>query len=161
MERVKSLDTEHHDDFTLDPFKPFDDLPEERKNILTLRALFVGLCCGALVNASNVYLGLKTGWTFTANLFGVCCPPPIILHRNPTDLFRLSLVSLLSSSSPEFSPRPSLFLEVALVLVRTTSVRPPPWHLEVFPMSSSLRSRPCTSLNSWVPPSRITGRSCP
>ena len=34
-------------------------------------ALFVGLCCGALVNASNVYLGLKTGWTFTANLFGV------------------------------------------------------------------------------------------
>lgn len=70
VERVKSLDTEHHDDFTLDPFKPFDDLPDERSNILTIRAIFVGLCCGALVNASNVYLGLKTGWTFTANLFG-------------------------------------------------------------------------------------------
>jgi len=70
VERVKSLDTEHHDDFTIDPFKPFDDLPEEGRNILTIRALFVGLCCGALVNASNVYLGLKTGWTFTANLFG-------------------------------------------------------------------------------------------
>ncbi|KAF2867123.1 oligopeptide transporter [Massariosphaeria phaeospora] len=70
VERVKSLDTEHHDDFALDPFKPFDGLPEEGKKILTIRALFVGLCCGALVNASNVYLGLKTGWTFTANLFG-------------------------------------------------------------------------------------------
>jgi len=72
VERVKSLDIEHHDDFTIDPFKPFDDLPDESKNILTIRAIFVGLCCGALVNASNVYLGLKTGWTFTANLFGVC-----------------------------------------------------------------------------------------
>ena len=61
VERVKSLDIEHHDDFTLDPFKPFDDLPPEGKYILTFRALFVGLCCGALVNASNVYLGLKTG----------------------------------------------------------------------------------------------------
>lgn len=72
VERVKSIDHEHHDDFTIDPFKPFDDLPDERKTILTIRAVFVGLCCGALVNASNVYLGLKTGWTFTANLFGVC-----------------------------------------------------------------------------------------
>ncbi|KAF2273660.1 oligopeptide transporter [Westerdykella ornata] len=70
VERIKSLDAEHHDDFNLDPFKPFDDLPEETSRILTFRALFVGLCCGALVNASNVYLGLKTGWTFTANLFG-------------------------------------------------------------------------------------------
>lgn len=71
VEQVKSIDEEHLDDFTIDPFKPFDDLPEEGKNILTLRALFIGLICGALVNASNVYLGLKTGWTFTANLFGV------------------------------------------------------------------------------------------
>ncbi|KAL5391073.1 hypothetical protein DPSP01_001564 [Paraphaeosphaeria sporulosa] len=70
VERIKSLDDEHHDDFTIDPFKPFDDLPEEGRHILTIRAIFVGLCCGALVNASNVYLGLKTGWTFTANLFG-------------------------------------------------------------------------------------------
>lgn len=54
-----------------DPFVPFDNLPEEPQRIVTIRAVFVGLCCGALVNASNVYLGLKTGWTFTANLFGV------------------------------------------------------------------------------------------
>lgn len=81
VERVKALDAEYHDDFVLDPFKPFDDLPEERSNILTLRALFVGLCCGALVNASNVYLGLKTGWTFTANLFGVSKPIHALSHQ--------------------------------------------------------------------------------
>ncbi|ORY00460.1 oligopeptide transporter [Clohesyomyces aquaticus] len=68
-EDEKEVNT-HLDDFTIDPFKPFDDLPDEPNRILTIRAIFVGLCCGALVNASNVYLGLKTGWTFTANLFG-------------------------------------------------------------------------------------------
>lgn len=82
MERVKSVDDEHMDDFTLDPFKPFDDLPDERHIILTFRALFVGLCCGALVNASNIYLGLKTGWTFTANLFGVCNSQVLLKSRN-------------------------------------------------------------------------------
>jgi hypothetical protein len=57
--------------FIRDPFHPFDDLPPEKHWVMTVRAVFVGLCCGALVNASNVYLGLKTGWTFSANLFGV------------------------------------------------------------------------------------------
>ena len=65
------VDEDESDLLQADPFVPFDDLPDEPNNILTIRALFVGLCCGALVNASNVYLGLKTGWTFTANLFGV------------------------------------------------------------------------------------------
>ena len=68
---TKELDDNQHADFLSDPFVPFDDLPDEPKRIITIRAVFVGLCCGALVNASNVYLGLKTGWTFTANLFGV------------------------------------------------------------------------------------------
>ena len=54
----------------VDPFVPYDDLPDENKNILTVRAMIVGCICGALVNASNVYLGLKTGWTFGASLFG-------------------------------------------------------------------------------------------
>ncbi|EME86509.1 uncharacterized protein MYCFIDRAFT_202529 [Pseudocercospora fijiensis CIRAD86] len=53
-----------------DPFTPFDDLPEERHIIVTIRAVLVGVVCGALVNASNIYLGLKTGWTFGASLFG-------------------------------------------------------------------------------------------
>lgn len=53
-----------------DPFVPFNDLPDERKRIVTIRAMLVGAICGALVNASNLYLGLKTGWTFSANLFG-------------------------------------------------------------------------------------------
>ena len=53
------------------PFVPFEDLPHERDSILTLRAVIVGLLCGGLVNASNIYLGLKSGWTAGANIFGV------------------------------------------------------------------------------------------
>ncbi|KAI2640328.1 OPT superfamily oligopeptide transporter [Hypomontagnella submonticulosa] len=53
-----------------DPFIPFEDLPEEDRNILTLRAIIVGLLCGGLVNASNIYIGLKSGWTAGANIFG-------------------------------------------------------------------------------------------
>lgn len=55
----------------VDPFLPFDDLPVENRNILTLRAIAIGLLCGGLVNASNIYLGLKSGWTAGANIFGV------------------------------------------------------------------------------------------
>jgi hypothetical protein len=58
------------DDFTEDPYRPFNDLPEERHWVLTFRAVFIGVIAGALVNASNLYIGLKSGWTFTANLFG-------------------------------------------------------------------------------------------
>lgn len=59
------------DNFTTDPFQPFDDLPNETRNVLTIRAITVGILCGALVNASNIYLGLKSGWTSGANLFAV------------------------------------------------------------------------------------------
>lgn len=55
---------------TEDPFLPFDDLPDEDRNILTLRAILVGSLCGGLVNASSIYLGLKSGWTDSANIFG-------------------------------------------------------------------------------------------
>jgi hypothetical protein len=57
-------------EFAKDPFQSFDDLPVEDRNILTVRAVAVGLLCGALVNASNIYLGLKSGWTASANIFG-------------------------------------------------------------------------------------------
>lgn len=63
---------EEIDCFVKDPFRPFTDTRTDEGTYLTIRAVFVGICCGALVNASNVYLGLKTGWTFTANIFGVC-----------------------------------------------------------------------------------------
>lgn len=63
-------EADEHTSFMQDPYRPFDNLMEENSRVITIRAVFVGLCCGALVNASNVYLGLKTGWTFTANLFG-------------------------------------------------------------------------------------------
>ncbi|KAK1780627.1 OPT oligopeptide transporter protein-domain-containing protein [Copromyces sp. CBS 386.78] len=40
------------------------------ENPLTIRALVVGIVLGCLVSASNLYLGLKTGFTFSANMFG-------------------------------------------------------------------------------------------
>lgn len=60
------------DDFTRDPFIPLShDESSPATSILTLRAIILGSVCGALVNASNIYLGLKTGWTSSANILGV------------------------------------------------------------------------------------------
>ncbi|KAK0552613.1 hypothetical protein OC846_001872 [Tilletia horrida] len=58
-----------------DPFlgKPFslEELGgEEDGNQLTVRAVLLGSVLGLLIAASNVYLGLKTGFTFGASLFG-------------------------------------------------------------------------------------------
>lgn len=65
----------HEDAFTSDDaFVPFDDLPDEKSNILTFRAIAIGLLCGGLVNAANIYVGLKAGWTSSANIFGVSLP---------------------------------------------------------------------------------------
>ncbi|EGO52231.1 hypothetical protein NEUTE1DRAFT_118689 [Neurospora tetrasperma FGSC 2508] len=40
------------------------------ENPLTIRAVVTGIVLGCLVSASNLYLGLKTGFTFSANMFG-------------------------------------------------------------------------------------------
>ncbi|KAI9755230.1 MAG: Cu-binding protein [Chaenotheca gracillima] len=67
-----SVDDEEEEPSVPDPFVPFPHDPgvPEETHILRVRSIVLGLICGALVNASNVYLGLKTGWTFSANLFG-------------------------------------------------------------------------------------------
>lgn len=56
----------------LDITKPFPDLPgqPEEPAQFTLRAVMVGTLLGAVVSASNMYLCLKTGWTFGASLGG-------------------------------------------------------------------------------------------
>ncbi|KAI1844739.1 hypothetical protein JX266_009195 [Neoarthrinium moseri] len=51
------------------PLKMEADIPHE-PNPLTIRAVVVGILLGSLVNASNLYLGLKTGFTFSASMFG-------------------------------------------------------------------------------------------
>ncbi|KAK1827394.1 OPT oligopeptide transporter protein-domain-containing protein [Podospora conica] len=51
------------------PLKMDPNIPHE-ENPLTFRAVAVGCLLGALVNASNLYLGLRTGFTFSANMFG-------------------------------------------------------------------------------------------
>ncbi|KAJ4180047.1 hypothetical protein NW755_012087 [Fusarium falciforme] len=43
---------------------------ETGRRILRTRSVFVGVLLGGIVNAANVYLGLRMGITFPANLFG-------------------------------------------------------------------------------------------
>lgn len=75
---------------TGDPFVPFDDADAAPDvNIVTIRAVLLGSLCGAVINASNIYLGLKTGWTSGANLvgvglvqgFGICSKKPLSDHN--------------------------------------------------------------------------------
>ncbi|KFY17333.1 hypothetical protein V492_00743 [Pseudogymnoascus sp. VKM F-4246] len=67
-----SLKDELLEDEELDLFKPFPIDPSHpvEEHILTIRSLVTGIALGALVNASNLYLGLKTGFTFSASMFG-------------------------------------------------------------------------------------------
>ncbi|KAF8841628.1 OPT superfamily oligopeptide transporter [Paxillus ammoniavirescens] len=60
-----------HEQFinTDDPFPEVPGAPVEGQQ-LTIRAVLVGCMLGAVIAASNIYLGLKTGWTFGASLFG-------------------------------------------------------------------------------------------
>ncbi|KAK4609469.1 putative metal-nicotianamine transporter [Fulvia fulva] len=60
------------DDELLDITRPFPDLPAQPDEParFTIRAVVVGTVLGAVVSASNMYLCLKTGWTFGASLFG-------------------------------------------------------------------------------------------
>lgn len=52
------------------PF-PIDQYEIEETHQLSFRAVAVGCVLGAVVGASNIYLGLKTGFTFGPQLFGV------------------------------------------------------------------------------------------
>ncbi|KAI3325006.1 oligopeptide transporter [Xylariaceae sp. AK1471] len=51
------------------PYSPLPGVEQSSGRVLTVRAVILGSLCGVLVNAANVYIGLKTGWTFTANIF--------------------------------------------------------------------------------------------
>lgn len=55
-----------------DIFKPLPLLPGValEPSPLTFRAVITGTVLGSLVNAANVYLGLKTGFTFGSSMFG-------------------------------------------------------------------------------------------
>ncbi|EIN03515.1 OPT oligopeptide transporter [Punctularia strigosozonata HHB-11173 SS5] len=56
----------------LSVFEPFpvDPTAPVEEQQFTVRAVLTGCCLGGLIAASNMYLGLKTGWTFGASLFG-------------------------------------------------------------------------------------------
>ncbi|KAI0448843.1 OPT oligopeptide transporter protein-domain-containing protein [Xylaria acuta] len=80
--KVDEKETEEELDLYV-PLKMDPNIPHE-PSPLTVRAVVVGIALGALVNASNLYLGLKTGFTFSANIFG--------------SIFGYGIVKLLSKS---------------------------------------------------------------
>lgn len=85
-------DTTDEDGTITDLFTSFPALkgvPEE-PNPLTARAVLVGILLGSLVNASNVYLGLKTGFTFPSSMFGA--------------IFGFGVVSSIQRSQPCLGP---------------------------------------------------------
>lgn len=81
------------------------DAPEE-ENPLTVRALVVGIILGSLVNASNIYLGLKTGFLFGASMFGA--------------VFGFGIVSFMTKVFPKvpflggpFGPKENVIIQAA------------------------------------------------
>ncbi|KAF5025367.1 hypothetical protein F66182_2532 [Fusarium sp. NRRL 66182] len=79
---------------------------EYESNPLTFRAVAVGIILGSLVNASNVYLGLKTGFTFPATMFGA--------------IFGYGFILMLSKSMPnvpilggKFGPQENSIVQAA------------------------------------------------
>ncbi|KAI8821685.1 OPT oligopeptide transporter protein-domain-containing protein [Fimicolochytrium jonesii] len=69
--QITDADVKDHKDF--EEVQPHDataysNHPEETQ--VTARAILVGMMLGTIVGASNLYLGLKTGFTFGASLFG-------------------------------------------------------------------------------------------
>ncbi|KAM6480508.1 OPT oligopeptide transporter protein-domain-containing protein [Trichoderma sp. SZMC 28011] len=69
---LKSDEEDEEEEAITDLFTSFPAIKgvEPEPNPLTVRAVLTGIVLGSLVNASNVYLGLKTGFTFPATMFG-------------------------------------------------------------------------------------------
>lgn len=86
---------------------PFSEssLPQEDGQGLTIRALVVGTGLGFVIAASNIYLGLKTGFTFGASLF--------------SSLLGFAIIKALSKSLPDrlgggfFGPKENVTIQSA------------------------------------------------
>ena len=78
--------------------------PEETTQ-LTVRSLVIGTLLGCVIAASNVYLGLKTGFTFGASLFGA--------------ILGYTIIKIMSKTLPEklgggfFGPRENCTVQTA------------------------------------------------
>ncbi|KAK8069952.1 oligopeptide transporter [Apiospora phragmitis] len=63
---------------------------QEEPYPFTIRAVITGIVFGSLINAANVYLGLKTGFTFPAGMFG--------------SIFGFAILKSISKAVPENTP---------------------------------------------------------
>ena len=140
----------------LDKFTPFPEttFPESSATLVTLSSVLVGVTCGIMVNGSNIYLGLKTGWTSSANLLGVHfqhytrnCVGSILLI---VPRYSLSLDSLFLKIDP--LPR--------LAHTRITLYRPLRRRQLACPVRSSPPYRLRTNLGCLIRPPKILCVSC-
>ncbi|KAF5310734.1 hypothetical protein D9619_007896 [Psilocybe cf. subviscida] len=90
------------------PF-PIDQYEIEETHQLSFRAIAVGCLLGAVVGASNIYLGLKTGFTFGPQLFGAIFGY-VILKALSTLLPRSGLLGFLGG---EFGPKENCTVQSA------------------------------------------------
>lgn len=118
-----------------DAFEPFHDNKPPSGPILTLRALVVGILCGTLVNTSNIYLGLKAGWTSSANIFGVSLRSMIWFMLIAKASSLLSALPF-SENGPRLSPQSR-----TLGPMKTTSFKPQRQPREDCQMSSCRQSQ--------------------
>ncbi|KAK3364675.1 OPT oligopeptide transporter protein-domain-containing protein, partial [Lasiosphaeria hispida] len=81
------------------------NIPHE-PNPLTLRAIAVGCLLGSLVSHSILYLGLKTGFSFSANIFGAIFGYGILyfLARSGISLFGPSVFGPQENSIVQAAP---------------------------------------------------------
>ena len=93
---------DNQSDELLDITKPFPDLPglPDEPAQFTIRAVAVGTVLGAVVSASNMYLCLKTGWTFGASLFGMAAQN---IEVSAADGRQVRFLASRSSSRPATS----------------------------------------------------------
>ncbi|KAG8760977.1 hypothetical protein FRC14_000578 [Serendipita sp. 396] len=103
---AEGLETEETSELLVNDGNPFPPMggPEET-NQLTFRAVIIGSLLGLIVGASNIYLGLKTGFTFGASLFGA--------------IFGFAILKPLSHALPEklgggyFGPKENTTVQTA------------------------------------------------
>ncbi|KAK8014264.1 oligopeptide transporter [Apiospora arundinis] len=98
--RVSEADDEVE---VFDLYKPLPPLKgvQEEPYPFTIRAVVTGIMFGSLINAANVYLGLKTGFTFPAGMFG--------------SVFGFAIIKAISKAVPENTPDFGRIIQAAAV----------------------------------------------
>ena len=147
-------------------------------HLIFTRAVFVGCFLGAVVGASNIYLGLKTGFTFGPQLFGVSTTwfwRRIDFDPSKQAIFGFAILKLIARIIPEsgilgrclggpFGPKENCTVQSYVWISSSPSFEMLTFIVGLLPLLEALVSsmsalfRPCTALDfSRRFPSKILG----